>query len=355
MDFFSFSQDFLSTPVTLTQLQTYNGPDPIVTRIKELTTSGFKLTMQEEENIRTGGHTTETVGYIAIEPGKGTNNGIKYEIGRTSDAVTNEWYTIHFDQSFNQDPIFLAWMETTDGEDTAGVRYKDLHSGEVKIFIEEETSKDKEISHTTERIGYFVFEHEGLIISEKEEEWTYYPNGGDKYKYKNGWSYVEAYAQPKGKTEPGIAGSYAETNLQGEAKAKSYLFLECKVDRDFTADITFNGWYEPMWFAWGYQGWWAGYLQISWYIIDFTSQESLKAPFKRHDVEPPISMFHFRKDFAPCVYNYAFKANHVYHIGVYLETYTKAFGIAAGYINCANDAKGYPCKWSLGPIKIKTS
>jgi len=190
------------------------------------------------------------------------------------------------------------------------------------------------------------------------DTWTYYPTKGDKYKHKEGWSYVDAYAWPHGETEPGIAGSYAETNLWGKAKAISYLYFEGKANRDFTADITFEGWYEPMWFVWGYKGLWSGHLRICWYIVDLTNQESLKVSFKHHDIDPPglppyTTMSHFNDTFSPCAFNYAFKEKHYYHIGVYLETYTEALGVASGYINCAKDTKGYPCKWSLGRIIIE--
>jgi serralysin len=47
-------------------------------------------------------------------------------------------------------------MQTHDGGDTSGVRYKDLNDKTVTVFIEEETSKDDETDHTTEVIGFIV-------------------------------------------------------------------------------------------------------------------------------------------------------------------------------------------------------
>lgn len=158
----TFTQSFSSKPVTLTQCQTRNGGDPVVTRVKDLTESGFKVRLQEEE--AEGPHTYETIGYIAIEPGTGINNNNKYEIGRTGNVVTSGWYRIYFSQSFSKAPIFIAWTETFNGGDTIGVRYKDLSSGSVKVCCEEEQSKDWETWHTREVVGYFAFENAGSIV-----------------------------------------------------------------------------------------------------------------------------------------------------------------------------------------------
>jgi hypothetical protein len=47
-------------------------------------------------------------------------------------------------------------MQTTDGMDTAALRFKDLKTNSVNIRVEEEQSKDKETSHTTEVVGYLA-------------------------------------------------------------------------------------------------------------------------------------------------------------------------------------------------------
>jgi len=47
-------------------------------------------------------------------------------------------------------------MQTTDGMDTAALRFKDMKTNSVHIRIEEEQSKDKETAHTTEVVGYLA-------------------------------------------------------------------------------------------------------------------------------------------------------------------------------------------------------
>jgi len=46
----SFQQAFTTTPVILTQSQTNNGSDPVVTRQQNATDSGFEVKLQEEES-----------------------------------------------------------------------------------------------------------------------------------------------------------------------------------------------------------------------------------------------------------------------------------------------------------------
>jgi hypothetical protein len=149
----SFSQSFGTAPVVLTQAQTYNGGDPIVTRNSNVSTSGFDTTVQEEN---TSGHVDETAGYFAVEPGTGTLDGKSFEAG-TVTGVDENWTTISFSGSYT-DPVFLADMQTTNGGDTCNLRYRNLGSGSVEVFVEEETSSDSETGHTTETVGFVVVE-----------------------------------------------------------------------------------------------------------------------------------------------------------------------------------------------------
>ncbi len=157
----AFSQAFAATPVVLTQVQTANEGSAVVTRQKNTSVESFQVKVQEEEG-NDDAHATETVGYIAIEPGSGMTGEMAYEAAVTQDAVTHTWYTIDFQQNYSS-PVFLAGMQSYDGGNTAGLRYRALGAASAQIFVEEETSADSEISHTTETIGYVVFNHPGSL------------------------------------------------------------------------------------------------------------------------------------------------------------------------------------------------
>jgi hypothetical protein len=157
----AFNQTFAAAPMVLTQAQTFFGSAAVVTRQRDTHVGGFQVKVQEEEG-NDGSHDLETVGYIAIAPGAGTIGDMAYEVQLTPDAVTHDWYTIDFKQSYSE-PIFLAGMQSYDGGNTAAVRYKALGADQSQVFVEEEQSADSEIWHTTETIGYAVFDHAGSL------------------------------------------------------------------------------------------------------------------------------------------------------------------------------------------------
>ena len=49
-------------------------------------------------------------------------------------------------------------MQTYYGTDTANLRYRNLTGTGVDIKVEEEQSRDTETAHTSETVGYAVFE-----------------------------------------------------------------------------------------------------------------------------------------------------------------------------------------------------
>lgn len=149
----SFAQSFSSAPVVLTQVQTLNGWQPVVTRNEDVSADGATLRLQEEEAL--GTHLVETVGYVAVEPGTGTLDGTPFEVGVAD--VGDAWKTVSFADQY-QSPVLLADLQTTNGSDTCDVRYRNLTESSVDLRAEEETSRDAETVHRVERVGYVVFD-----------------------------------------------------------------------------------------------------------------------------------------------------------------------------------------------------
>ena len=155
-----FTQEFTAPPVVLTQAQTYNGGDPIVTRQRDVSAAGTQVRVQEEE--ARGRHLAETIGYIAVAAGSTVIDGTEFELGRTADTVTDSWHGIGFHRN-HASPRFFADMQTFDGSDSAGLRYRNLSNTDVEVKVEEERSADTETDHTTEVVGYFVLGSEGSL------------------------------------------------------------------------------------------------------------------------------------------------------------------------------------------------
>jgi hypothetical protein len=153
---FSFDTAFEDRPVVFAQSQTYEGPNPVVTRLRNVTADGAEAMVQEEEGEERGGaHRTETVGYVAVPTGTGTVDGQPFEVGVTS--AHEEWRRIDFEQDY-EDPKFVAGIQTFHGPNTANLRYRDLSASGVEVHVEEEQSQDEETLHRYERVGYAVFE-----------------------------------------------------------------------------------------------------------------------------------------------------------------------------------------------------
>lgn len=149
----SFTQSFTTTPVVLGQVASFNGSQAAEVRIRNVSSSGFQIRVQEEEG-NDDNHAFERVDWIAVEPGTTTFGGNKLVVGLTGDSVTHDWFTISY-STVNR-PVFLAEMQTFDGSDPAALRHRSLSSTSVQVKVEEEQSNDTETNHTTEVVGYLV-------------------------------------------------------------------------------------------------------------------------------------------------------------------------------------------------------
>ena len=152
-----FKQPFSTVPVVMITTASDNQGDAVAMRLRNITTTTFDYRIQEQE-ANDQRHAPEEAGYIAWEPSAGSMGGLVFEIGRTANAVTQKFQAVPFYELFSSPPIFLAGMQTFDGPDTAAVRWQKKQPAGIKVKVEEEQSGDAEMDHTTEVIGYMVFE-----------------------------------------------------------------------------------------------------------------------------------------------------------------------------------------------------
>ena len=155
-----FPEAFVEAPVVMLSVNSFNESDAVTLRIRNIDTDGFQYKLQEQE-VNDQTHAGEQVAYIAWEPSQGILDGIgAYEVGHTKDSMKAKFAAISFAQTFNQTPILMANMQSTDGGDTAVLRWQNKDSLGVEVKVEEEKSRDTETSHTTETVGYMVFSAE---------------------------------------------------------------------------------------------------------------------------------------------------------------------------------------------------
>lgn len=103
---------------------------------------------------------TKALGYIY------DGEDARWELGKTEESVDHNWSTVHLGSRYGRNMVVVASLASFVGSDTAAVRVRgrvgDLN---VDFMVEEEQSRDAEIDHAKEAIGYLVGE-EGLIHDE---------------------------------------------------------------------------------------------------------------------------------------------------------------------------------------------
>jgi len=161
-----FDAGFDEQPIILTSAQTSNDDSFIAVRQANATEDGFEITMQEQESTNSGSHAVETLGWVAIEPGSGSGDAFSWFAGRTSDTVTHENSQIDLSSEFDTDISVVASVSSYDGGDTSWARGDGLEDNILNISVEEESSRDSEVNHTTETIDYFAFNGTGVIYGD---------------------------------------------------------------------------------------------------------------------------------------------------------------------------------------------
>ena len=150
-----FEQTLAKVPVVFSAVTSFNGSDAVTTRLRRVSNVGFELRLEEQEsNARN--HVTETISYVAWEPSSGNLNGLTFEVGNSEDVVNDEWYSLIFAQPFVTIPFFIADMQTTDGGNTANLRWQNKDFSGVDVRIAEEQSEDGETRHAAEVVGYIA-------------------------------------------------------------------------------------------------------------------------------------------------------------------------------------------------------
>lgn len=152
----SFNGSFTDPPVVLTSVMSENDTTTVDSDPSNITASGFNLTLQEEE-AEDGVHASETIGWIAIEPGGDATSGT----ANTHGGVNHNTDFLGLGATFT-DSVVLAETQTINGGDTATVVIDSQSSSTVGVFIEEEQSNDVETNHINETVGIVAFE-DGLI------------------------------------------------------------------------------------------------------------------------------------------------------------------------------------------------
>ncbi|MCM8538320.1 MAG: InlB B-repeat-containing protein [Lentisphaeraceae bacterium] len=146
----NFTGSFGQSPVVLTSVASENEADCVTTRVRNIGTSTFQVRLQEQE-INPVDHAAETVNYIAISTGEFILDGSSLKVA-SQGAIDDVWANI--DSTGYTD--FIAGFQTTNGGDTGAMRRRGTVGTNLEIFLEEEKSKDDELGHIDETVGYIL-------------------------------------------------------------------------------------------------------------------------------------------------------------------------------------------------------
>lgn len=145
----ALTQEFDDSPVVFAQVASDADGAAVTTRLRAVDADSFQFQMQEEE-AADGSHGNEEIHWLAIEAG----DGIYFDAGRTGDVVRDREFDLSFEAP--ADAIFVAGMQGRNGVDTADTRVSDLGPTGATIYIGEEQSKDNELAHAGESVGYVL-------------------------------------------------------------------------------------------------------------------------------------------------------------------------------------------------------
>ncbi len=153
----NFNGAFNQIPVVVSGVTTENQPNAVTGRLSNISLNAFDIVLQEQEADKRGHYTDETISFIAWEPSSGTVNGVDYIVDSTFNEVTHELYHIPFYPAFLNTPVFVADMQTKNRGETANIRWENKNADGIEVLIHEEQSRDTEVRHASEVIGFMAF------------------------------------------------------------------------------------------------------------------------------------------------------------------------------------------------------
>jgi flagellin-like protein len=175
-DLRSYGESYSGNVIVLHQVMSYNDPAWITSYVSKANSrtappssgdSGFRIALNGAEAVDT--HQAEDIGYIIIQEGYNTLNGIEWEAKQTTDTiqglVDSPPYNTSFDQTFSGVPnVVLAFQQEMDGGNGGWALVYSTSSTQLGLACDEDQVRDSERNHTTETCGFMVFETVGSYV-----------------------------------------------------------------------------------------------------------------------------------------------------------------------------------------------
>jgi Tfp pilus tip-associated adhesin PilY1 len=154
-------------PIVVAKAPSFNGADPTIIRIKDVTANSFRIRLQEWD-YKDGNHTNENVSFVVIENGEHelagglkiktgkTNTDAEYVAGDCGSSRTNN-VSVNFASSFTSTPVVISAVITENDADAINTRVWDIDSSGFKLALQEEESP-LTAGHAIETVSYIAIE-----------------------------------------------------------------------------------------------------------------------------------------------------------------------------------------------------
>jgi hypothetical protein len=124
-----------ANPVVVANPMSYNGADPAVVRLRNITGDGFEICVQEWDYLDAN-HAFETVSYLVMEAGHHTlSDGTQVE-ARFFEAADYQY--VSFDTAFNQTPVVATAVASTNDAGTVTGRISNISADGFNYRLQEQ-------------------------------------------------------------------------------------------------------------------------------------------------------------------------------------------------------------------------
>lgn len=136
----AFERPFDRTPVVAVGAPSSSSADPVMARVRNVTTEGFELRLDEWDHLD-GRHGEETVSYIAAEPGRHRLGDLTLQAG----AVTagGSWAKAGFTEPFARPPIVIPQLTSAGDDRTATVRLRGVNARGFELRLQGHEARER--------------------------------------------------------------------------------------------------------------------------------------------------------------------------------------------------------------------
>ncbi len=155
----TFEKPFAETPVVFVSPSSITSGCPIYARVRNVTNEGFEVHYTVEDGNADVGLLRMSFSYFAIVPGTTTlSDGSVVEVGKTAETVgeLSKKGDIVFSSAFDEAPMFLCGLQTSNDEYTVNMRYSDLTNTGVTVLKQREKSNGKSVTVATDAVGWMA-------------------------------------------------------------------------------------------------------------------------------------------------------------------------------------------------------